>query len=36
MKPLFNKTAGQILLVLASLMVISGSLVIKKIVNIKV
>lgn len=36
MKPLFNRTAGQILLVVASLMVISGSLVIKKIVNIKV
>jgi tight adherence protein B len=36
MKPLFSRTAGQILLVLASLMVISGSLVIKKIINIKV
>lgn len=36
MTPLYTRTAGQILLVLASLMVISGSLVIRRIVNIKV
>lgn len=36
MKPMLSKTAGQIILVLASLMVISGSLVIKRIINIRV
>jgi Flp pilus assembly protein TadB len=34
--PLFHKTAGQALLVLAAIMVVSGSLVIRKIVDIKV
>jgi tight adherence protein B len=36
MKPLVNRTAGQLMLVVAALMVISGSLVIKRIVNIRV
>jgi len=36
MEPLFTKTAGQILLGFAALMVIAGSLVIRRIVNIKV
>ena len=36
MKPLVDRTAGQLMLVVAALMVISGSLVIKKIVNIRV
>lgn len=36
MSPLFHKTAGQIILVFAAMMVISGSLVIRKIVNIRV
>jgi tight adherence protein B len=33
--PLFTKTSGRILLVVAAVMVVSGSLVIKRIVNIK-
>jgi len=36
MKPLFTKTAGQALIVFAGLMVIAGSFVIKKIIDIKV
>jgi tight adherence protein B len=36
MSPLYHKTAGQILLVVAGLMVFSGSLAIKKIVNIRI
>lgn len=36
MKPLVNRTAGQVMLVFAALMVISGSLVIKRIVNIRI
>jgi tight adherence protein B len=36
MSPLFTTTPGQVLVALATLMVITGSLVIKKIVNIKV
>jgi tight adherence protein B len=34
-EPLFTKTSGRILLVVAAVMVVSGSLVIKRIVNIK-
>jgi Flp pilus assembly protein TadB len=34
--PLFHRTSGQVLLVFAALMVIAGSVVIGKIVNIKV
>ena len=34
--PLYNETAGRILLVIAGVMVITGSLVIKRIVDIKV
>ena len=33
--PLFTETSGRILLVVAAVMVVSGSLVIKRIVNIK-
>jgi tight adherence protein B len=36
MKPLFTKPVGQVLVVFAGVMVIAGSLVIKKIMNIKV
>jgi Flp pilus assembly protein TadB len=36
MKPLFNTKTGQILLVAATIMVVSGSLVIQRIVEIKV
>jgi tight adherence protein B len=36
MKPLFTKSAGQALIVFAGLMVIAGSFVIKKIIDIKV
>jgi tight adherence protein B len=36
MRPLFSTTVGQVLLALATVMVIAGSLVIKRIVNIKV
>jgi tight adherence protein B len=36
MKPLFTHTSGKVLLTLAAVMIVSGSLVIKKIVNIKV
>lgn len=36
MKPLFTKTAGQALIVFAGIMVIAGSFVIKKIIDIKV
>ena len=36
MKPLVNRTAGQLMLVVAALMVIAGSLVIKRIVNIRI
>jgi tight adherence protein B len=36
MSPLFHKTAGQIILAMAAIMVVSGSLVIRKIVDIKV
>ncbi len=36
MSPLFHKTAGQIILAMAAIMVVSGSLVIRKIVNIRV
>jgi len=36
MQPLFGTTTGQVLLALATVMVISGSLLIKRIVNIKV
>jgi tight adherence protein B len=36
MAPLFTRTAGRILLALAALLIISGSLVIKRIVDIKV
>lgn len=36
MKPLVNRPAGQLMLVGAALMVISGSLVIKRIVNIRI
>jgi tight adherence protein B len=36
MSPLFHKTAGQGLLALAAIMIVSGSLVIRKIVNIRV
>ena len=36
LEPLFDRTAGRALLVLATLMVISGSLVIRRIVNIRV
>lgn len=36
MSPLFNTTTGHVLLVIAAVMVISGSLIIKKIVDIKV
>jgi tight adherence protein B len=36
LKPLFAHTSGRILLVFAALLVISGSLVIKRIVDIKV
>lgn len=36
MDPLFNRTSGRILLILAAGMVIAGSLVIRKIINIKV
>jgi tight adherence protein B len=34
--PLFSKTAGQVLLIMAAVMVVAGSLVIKRIVEIKV
>jgi len=36
MDPLFSKTAGKIMLVLAASMVIAGSLVIRKIINIRI
>jgi tight adherence protein B len=36
MTPMYHRTPGQVLLFLAALMVISGSLVIRKIVNIRV
>jgi len=36
MKPMFTKTAGQLLLALAAAMVISGSLVIRRIINVRV
>jgi tight adherence protein B len=36
MRPLFGSTAGQVMLALSAVMVIAGSLVIKRIVNIKV
>ena len=36
MKPLISRTAGQLMLVFAALMVISGSLVIKRIINIRI
>jgi tight adherence protein B len=36
LKPLFTHTSGQIALVVAGIMIVSGSLVIKRIVNIKV
>jgi Flp pilus assembly protein TadB len=36
MQPLFGTTAGRVLVLLAVVMVVSGSLVIKRIVNIKV
>ena len=36
MKPLVNRTAGQLMLLGAALMVIAGSLVIKRIVNIRI
>jgi tight adherence protein B len=36
MAPLYSNTAGRILLLIAALMVISGSMVIRKIVDIKV
>jgi tight adherence protein B len=36
MSPLYHQTAGQALLALAAIMIVSGSLVIRKIVNIKV
>jgi tight adherence protein B len=35
-KPLYTKPAGQVLLVLSGIMVVSGSLIIKRIVNIRV
>ena len=36
MRPLFTSTGGQILLAICGVMIVSGSLVIKKIINIKV
>jgi tight adherence protein B len=36
MKPMVNRPAGQLMLVAAALMVISGSLVIKRIINIRI
>ncbi len=36
MSPLFNTTPGQVLVAIAAVMVVTGSLVIKRIVNIKV
>jgi Flp pilus assembly protein TadB len=36
MKPLYTEPVGKALLIFAAVMVVSGSLVIKKIVNIKV
>jgi tight adherence protein B len=36
MRPLFTHTSGRVLLVLSAVMVIAGSLVIRKIVNVKV
>jgi tight adherence protein B len=36
MAPLFNRTGGQVALVLAGLMIIAGSYIIKRIVDIKV
>jgi tight adherence protein B len=36
MKPLLSRTAGQLMLVFAAIMVISGSLVIKRIINIRI
>jgi tight adherence protein B len=36
MEPLYTNTLGRVLLALAAVMVIAGSLVIRKIVNIKV
>jgi Flp pilus assembly protein TadB len=36
MQPLFSNTAGRVLLVIATVMIVSGSLVIRRIVDIKV
>jgi Flp pilus assembly protein TadB len=36
MSPLFKTTTGHVLIVIAAVMVVSGSLIIKKIVDIKV
>jgi Flp pilus assembly protein TadB len=36
MKPLFTHTSGRVVLAIGAIMIVSGSLIIKKIVDIKV